>query len=272
MNNNNPIGIFDSGLGGLSVLAEIRKLLPHENLLYIADSAHVPYGNKPESYIRERALLLTRFLIAQGAKAIVVACNTATAAAVPTLRKEFPELPVIGMEPALKPAVDATRTGVIGVLATTGTLTSARFAALLSRYAVSVEVITQPCPGLVEQVESSDLDSPVTRALVSQYTRPLLEKNVDTLILGCTHYPFLLPLITEVVGPKVSLIHTGPAVARQLLRVLTQKQLLAKSSGLAEETFWTSGCTELLQPSISALWSPATTLKQLPESVVVAEA
>lgn len=264
MNQNNPVGIFDSGLGGLSVLAEIRKSLPHEDLLYIADSAHIPYGNKSEDYIRERALLLTRFLSEQGAKAIVVACNTATAAAVPLLREEFPQLPIVGMEPALKPAVSATRTGTIGVLATEGTLVSARFAALLSRYACTVDVITQPCPGLVEQVELSDLDGPLTRALVEQYIAPLLERNADTLILGCTHYPFLQPLIADIVGPHISLIHTGPAVARQLHRVLNQKHLLAASGRMGQESFWTSGSPTALQAAVNKLWNRTVTLMPLP--------
>lgn len=272
MNQNNPIGIFDSGLGGLSVLAEIRKLMPHEDLLYIADSAHVPYGNKSEDYIRERALFLTRFLGERGAKAIVVACNTATAAAVPLLRQEFPQLPIIGMEPALKPAVSATRTGTIGVLATEGTLTSARFAALLSRYACTVDVITQPCPGLVEQVEQSDLDGPLTRALIMQYTAPLLERNADTLILGCTHYPFLQPLIAEVVGPHIRLIHTGPAVARQLHRVLTDKQLLATNRRAGREDFWTSGSPMALQPAVNKLWNRVVTLMPLPAPAMPAGA
>jgi len=266
MNNNNPIGIFDSGLGGLSVLAEIRKLLPCEELFYVADSAYVPYGSKSESFIRERALLLTQFLVDQGSKAIVVACNTATAAAVPLLRKEFPQTPIVGMEPALKPAVSVTRTGTVGVLATEGTLSSARFAALLSRYAGTVRVITQPCPGLVEQVESGDLNSALTRALVEKYTAPLIEHNSDTLILGCTHYLFLRSLIAEVVGDHIKLIHSGPAVAAQLARVLTAYQLLAATTAPGRETFWTSGCPSLLQPALNRLWTSATPPIALPES------
>jgi glutamate racemase len=272
MNQNNPIGIFDSGLGGLSVLAEIRELLPREDLLYIADSAHVPYGNKSEEYIRERALFLTRFLSEQGAKAIVVACNTATAAAVPLLRRELPHLPIIGMEPALKPAASATRTGTIGVLATEGTLVSARFAALLSRYACAVDVITQPCPGLVEQVEQGDLDGPLTRALVEQYIAPLLQRSADTLILGCTHYPFLQPLIADIVGPHIRLIHTGPAVARQLQRVLTESHLLSASDRPGQESFWTSGSPTALQAAVNKLWNRSVMLMPLPAPALPAGA
>jgi len=259
-----PIGVFDSGLGGLSVLREIRRLLPHEDLLYVSDSAHVPYGDKTEAHIRERSLLLARFLQAQGAKALVVACNTATAAAITQLRQELPELPVVGMEPALKPAVAATRSGVVGVLATVGTLASARFAALLARYAGDVEVVTQPCPGLVEQIERGDLDGPHTRELVQRYTQPLLARGADTLILGCTHYPFVRRLIEEIVGPEVRLIHTGPAVARQVERVLRERDLLAPPLRLGRELFWTSGVPAALQPSISALWGQPLVLQPLP--------
>ena len=176
------IGVFDSGVGGLSVLRHIRQALPHELLIYVADSGHVPYGDKSAQYIEQRALAITRFLVQQGATAIVIACNTATAAAATTLRSQF-TLPIVAMEPAVKPAVAATRSGVIGILATTGTLASARFAALLERYRGSAEIITQGCPGLVEQVERGDLDGPETRMLIERYTAPLLARGADTLIL-----------------------------------------------------------------------------------------
>src|SRR5512135_3634561 len=211
------IGVFDSGVGGLSVLRHIRRTLPDERLIYVADSGHVPYGDKSPEYIEQRSLALTRFLVEQGADAIVIACNTATAAAAAALRSRF-SIPIVAMEPAVKPAVAATRSGVVGVLATIGTLESARFAALLERYAGEVESITQGCPGLVEQVELGELHSARTRELVERYTAPLLRRGADTLILGCTHYPFLAPLIREVVGEGVALIDTGAAVARQLQR------------------------------------------------------
>jgi glutamate racemase len=240
MPSNAPIGVFDSGVGGLSVLREIRQLLPSETLLYVADSGHVPYGEKTPEYIRERCVLITEHLLAQGAKALVLACNTATAAAAAELRELYPNLPIVGMEPAVKPAAAATRSGVVGVLATTGTLKSARFAALLDRFANDVRVITQPCPGLVECIESGELQAAATRELLQGYVRPLLAEGCDTLILGCTHYPFLRPLLGELVPPSVTLIDTGAAVARQLQRLLAQHDLLATET--AQPTrYWSSG-------------------------------
>ncbi|MDO8413283.1 MAG: glutamate racemase [Gallionellaceae bacterium] len=246
------IGVFDSGVGGLSVLHHIRRLLPHEQLIYIADSGHVPYGDKSASFIEQRSLALTRFLVEQGADAIVVACNTATAAAITTLRQHY-TLPIIGMEPAVKPAVAATQSGVVGVLATTGTLESARFAALLERYAGEVEIITQGCPGLVEQVERGDLLSAQTRSLLERYTAPLLARGADTLILGCTHYPFLAPLIGEVVGPNITLVDTGEAVARQLQHRL-HTELPQRIPSIASVRFFTSGDVEHTTRIMSLLW------------------
>lgn len=232
-----PIGIFDSGIGGLSVLRHIREHLPHEHLLYFADSQHAPYGAKSADFIIERSRALTEFLLAQGAKAIVVACNTATAAAIQTLRQEF-TLPIIGMEPAVKPAAAATKTGVIGVLATTGTLKSAQFAALLANYGQHIQVVTQACVGLVECVERGDLDSASTRALVRQYVTPLLNAGADTIVLGCTHYPFVRSIIAEVAGPEVSLIDTGAAVARHLEHRLQEAELITTEQGLGRLQGW----------------------------------
>lgn len=237
---NAPIGVFDSGVGGLSVLREIRALLPHESLLYVADSGHVPYGEKSPEFIRERCRVLAEFLLAQGAKALVLACNTATAAAVADLRERYPALPIVGMEPAVKPAAAATRSGVVGVLATTGTLKSAKFAALLDRFANDVRVITQPCPGLVECIEAGELQAPATRELLQGYVTPLLAEGCDTLILGCTHYPFLRPLLSELVPASVTLIDTGAAVARQLQRLLSRHDLLATLQA-RETRYWSSG-------------------------------
>lgn len=243
MASNAPVGVFDSGVGGLSVLREIRQLLPNESLLYVADSGHVPYGEKSAEFIRERSRTIAEFLLAQGAKALVLACNTATAAAGADLRERYPALPIVGMEPAVKPAATATRSGQVGVLATTGTLKSAKFAALLDRFAGDVRVITQPCPGLVECVEAGELDAAVTRELLRGYVEPLLAEGCDTLILGCTHYPFLKPLLRELVPASVSLIDTGAAVARQLQRLLERDQLQA--DGPAQPTrYWSSGESE----------------------------
>ena len=251
------IGIFDSGVGGLSVLRHIRQVLPEENLIYVADSAYAPYGDKSPEFITTRSHTLTRFLIDQGAEAIVVACNTATAAAISDLRSQF-NLPILGMEPAVKPAVDATRSGVIGVLATVGTLESARFAALLERHAGDADIVTQSCPGLVEQVEQGNLTGKNTRKLIERYTAPLLAQGADTLILGCTHYPFLAPIISEIVRADVALIDTGEAVARHLQRRLREE--LAdheisprKVSARVATKFFTSGEVTLTSTVTSTL-------------------
>jgi len=266
------IGVFDSGVGGLSVLHHIRQTLPAEHLLYVADSGHVPYGDKSPAYIEQRSLTLARFLIGQGADAIVIACNTATAAAVASLRNQF-SIPIIGMEPAVKPAVAATRSGVVGVLATIGTLESARFAALLERYGEEVEIVTQGCPGLVEQVEQGELGSARTRELVERYTTPLLARGADTLILGCTHYPFLAPLIREVVGNDIVLVDTGAAVARQLQRRMrselpTRARQLnivqEKSGGDIRAQFFTSGEPVQAARIMSVLWGESVAVDLLP--------
>jgi glutamate racemase len=256
------VGVFDSGVGGLSVLRHIRKELPEHPLLYVADSGHVPYGDKSPEYIRERSLALTRFLLEHGAAAIVVACNTATAAAAALLRATF-AAPVVAMEPAVKPAVAATRSGVVGVLATVGTLESARFAALLQQYAGEIEIVTQACPGLVEQVEAGELDSAATRVLVERYTQPLLDRGADTLVLGCTHYPFLSGLITAVAGPNVTLVDTGAAVARQLARRLVDAGTIGAVSG-PPERFWTTGDVARAQSSMTRLWGAPVNVASLP--------
>ncbi|MCP1646666.1 glutamate racemase [Pseudomonas nitroreducens] len=248
-----PVGVFDSGVGGLSVLHEIRARLPHESLIYLADCGHVPYGEKTPEYIRSRCRSIAEFLLSRGAKALVLACNTATAAAAADLRELYPQLPIVAMEPAVKPAAEATRSGVVGVLATTGTLKSARFAALLDRFASDVRVITQPGPGLVERIELGDLNGPQTRALLQGYVAPLLAEGCDTLILGCTHYPFLRPLLRELVPAEVSLVDTGAAVARQLERVLQARGMLAEGQAKKIE-LWTSGIVEEFERVLPVLW------------------
>lgn len=252
-----PIGIFDSGVGGLSVLRHIQEELPYENLLYVADSAHAPYGGKAPQEIQARSIALTEFLVGQGAKAIVVACNTATAAAIGVLREQF-GVPVIGMEPAVKPAVTATRSGIVGVLATTGTLKSAQFAALLESYGKSVRVVTQGCPGLVECVERGELDTSETRELLLHYIKPLLAEGADTLVLGCTHYPFLKPLLEEHTAGKVALIDTGAAVARQVRRRIEEAGLAAAGHAPGLVKFWTSGNVAQGRKVMGALWGAAT--------------
>lgn len=248
-----PIGVFDSGVGGLTVLREINELLPNESLLFLGDCGHIPYGEKTPEFIARRCLTIADFFREQGAKALVVACNTATAAGVAQIRDRYPDWPVVGMEPAVKPAACATRSGVVGVLATTGTLQSARFAALLDRFAADVRVVTQPCPGLVELIETGDLLSPAIRQLLWSYVEPLLDEGCDTIILGCTHYPFLKPLLKQMIPDSISLIDTGAAVARQLQRLLGDRQALA--SGPARETlFWTSDDPVKFGKILPCLW------------------
>jgi glutamate racemase len=235
-----PVGIFDSGVGGLSVLLEVRRQLPHEDLLYVADSGHAPYGEKPVDFIERRATAIVNFFIQQGAKAVVVACNTATGTAIESLRARWP-LPIVGIEPAIKPAVAATTSRVIGVLATGQTIASARFARLVSAYGAGVNIVTQACPGLVEQIEKGDLSSAGTRALIAGYVRPLVEQGADTLVLGCTHYPFVRDAIAAVAGPGVTIIDPAPAVAREVHRRLEQRGMLTKTGGAGTMKFWTSG-------------------------------
>lgn len=274
-----PIGVFDSGVGGLSVLRHIRTALPGEDLLYVADSAHAPYGVKSAAFIESRALAIAEFLVAQNARALVVACNTATAAAIATLRQRF-DLPIVGMEPAVKPAAEATRSGVIGVLATSGTLESARFAELVQRFGSNARVVVQPCPGLVERVEAGDLSGPATRALLSGFVTPLLAQGVDTLVLGCTHYPFLQALLRELAGEDVALIETGAAVARQLARRLAEADFssdITPASGHGSSSklrlpsagtegavrFYSSGDPGHLEALLPRLWGHAVPVARL---------
>jgi len=221
--NDRMIGVFDSGVGGLSVWLEIVRQLPGENTLYLADQAHVPYGSRSLTEVREFSEAITRFLLDQGARVIVVACNTASAAALHYLRRAFPRVPFVGMEPAVKPAVERTHSGVVAVLATEATFQGELFASLLDRYAGDTEVLTQVCPGLVDVVESGALETSEAEALLRTYLSPLIEARVDQVVLGCTHYPFLRPIIERIVGESVSVIDPAPAVARQTGRVLAGK-------------------------------------------------
>jgi glutamate racemase len=258
-----PIGVFDSGVGGVSVLREIRRALPLEPLLYVADSAYAPYGEQSDEVIRTRSTAITEFLIGRSAKAIVVACNTATSFAAETLRARF-ELPIVAMEPALKPAAQSTKTTVVGVLATTRTLESERFMRLQQAYGTSVRVLVQPCPGLVEGVERGDLSGPDMLALVRRYVEPLVQQEADTLVLGCTHYPFLIPIIREVAGPTVKVIDPAPAVARELRRRLALAGLLQEGDSPGREHFWTSGDPAQVIPVMTRLWGKPVEVRQLP--------
>ncbi len=253
LNSSQPIGIFDSGVGGLSVLEHIHRLLPAEDLIYIADSAYMPYGSRHLNVVKERCHLLADFFIRQDVKALVVACNTATAAAIEDLRQNF-QIPVIGMEPAVKPAVEATKAGVIGVLATNGTLASEKFSRLVKRFGSDAEVVFQPGEGLVEQVEAGHFDSDDTRKMLLMYLEPLLQQGMDTLVLGCTHYPFLMPLIRQIAGDDVVILDTGDAIAEELKRQLEAGQLNAPEDVKGCIRFFSSGDRENSLNIISRLW------------------
>jgi glutamate racemase len=264
MSKKKPIGIFDSGIGGLSVLKSIREELPFEDLIYIADSGYIPYGDIAPSIVEKRSLDITRFLITKGVKAVVVACNTATAAAVSNLRSQY-SLPIIAMEPAVKPAVNITKSGIVGILATANTLKSEPFSKLLQRFTDSAEIINQPCPGLVEKVEKAELDSKESRELLEKYILPIIKKGADTIVLGCTHYYFLAPLIKDIVGDSVSIIDTCAAVSRQLKRRLENEGLLSDYAMTGKEQFLTSGKLDEMIKIISLLWRENAEIKTLPD-------
>ncbi|MEN3364160.1 MAG: glutamate racemase [Burkholderiales bacterium] len=259
MGANAPIGIFDSGIGGLSVLRHIRTLLPNEQLLYFADSGFAPYGGKPEEVIVARSLAIAAFMMQQGVKAFVVACNTATAAAIKAIRATYPTLPVVGVEPGLKPAAVISKSGIVGVLATERTLGSAKFDLLREQItaATTVRFLKQPCVGLADQIEKGELHSAATALLVRRYVEPLLEQGADTLVLGCTHYPFVQPLIGEVVQGAttrpVSVIDTGIPVARQLVRLLEERGLRRAAPGEGALAAYTTGSETALSSAFSRL-------------------
>ncbi|MFC2043007.1 glutamate racemase [Chloroflexota bacterium] len=227
------IGVFDSGVGGLSVLRAIWNELPHADTLYLADQAHVPYGLRPEVEVREYAAGITRYLLEQGAEVIVVACNTASAAALEHLRQTFKYAQFVGMEPAVKPAVEKTNSGVVGVLATPATFQGALYASVVERFAGGVKIIQHTCPGLVEMIEDSCLNSTLARDILEDALQPMLAGGVDTIVLGCTHYPFVIPLIQDIVGPEVRVIDPAPAVARQVRRI-AQNQPKDTKDGYAQ--------------------------------------
>ncbi len=238
MPSSNQIGIFDSGVGGLSVLQELRHCLPHEGFIYFADSAYCPYGGKPPELIRKRALVISKFLVDKGAKLIVVASNTTSASGLEALR-DYLNIPVVGVEPAVKPAAALSNHGKVGVLATGVTLASSRFNSLVTRYCDGVEVLTQPCPGLVELIEQGNIEE--ARPLLTSYLVPLLEQGATTIVLGCTHYPFLRGLVKEIAGEGVLIIDSGEAVAKQTARVLQQKNLFSTAEIAGKVEYFTSG-------------------------------
>jgi glutamate racemase len=246
------IGVFDSGVGGLSVLRAIRAALPAENLVYVADSGHAPYGDKSEAHIIERTLTVGNWLATSGVKAITVACNTATVVAIRHLREQT-HIPVVAIEPAIKPAANTTRSGVVGVLATTQTLQSESVARLCMEHGEGKRILLQACPGWVEAVEQADLHSPQTEALLRQFVVPLMDQGVDTLVLGCTHYPFLRDTLQRIVGIDVVLIDPAVAVAAELTRRLGNDRRMDEQH-VGATRFFTTGDVSHVQQVVLHLW------------------
>ncbi len=252
-NFSSPIGIFDSGVGGLSVLRAIRQQMPNESVIYFGDQGHVPYGPRPLEEVRGFSEAITCFLLDLGAKLIVVACNTASAAGLHSLRQAFPDISFVGMEPAVKPAAENTRTGVVGVLATPATFQGALYASVVERFAANVTLLQNTCPGLVQQIERGELDSRETRTILESALRPMLDRGIDTVVLGCTHYPFVIPLIQQIVGPEVRVIDPAPAVARQVARLLDAAGQRAAGQRSGAMRFFTSGAADRFESLLPRL-------------------
>lgn len=248
-----PLGVLDSGVGGLSILRELRAQLPAENVIYLADQAHVPYGTRPIEQVRTFTEGIVRFLLAQDVKLVVVACNTASAAALHALRTRFPDVPFVGMEPAVKPAAQATQSGVIGVLATEATFQGALYASVVGRFARGVHVEKQACPEFVTLVEAGQTHTEAARAAVRRRLTPLLRAGVDQLVLGCTHFPFLADLLREEAGPHVALVDPSAAVARQVGRVLSAREAANISSAPGALRCYTTGSPSAFRRTLRAL-------------------
>lgn len=253
MNPDGPIGVFDSGVGGLSVWREIVSALPNEDTIYFADQQHVPYGPRSELEIRAFSDGITRFLLERGCKAVVVACNTASAAALKHLRDTLPHVPTIGMEPAVKPAAAMTKTGVVGIMATPATFQGRLFKATAGRHASNIRLINQVCDGLADHVEAGDLDGAATERLLRRFLDPILEAGADTIVLACTHYPFVIEPIRRIAGPGVAVIDPAPAIARHLGTVLTQHGLGRMATRPGQHAFITSGDPERFESALLRL-------------------
>ena len=236
-----PLGIFDSGVGGLSVLQEVHQQYPLEDCIYIADQVHVPYGPRSREEVLGYSEGIVRFLLGKGAKLIIIACSTASAVALADLRKKYPAIPFVGMEPAVKPAAEGTSSGVVGVLATPATFQGDLYSSTVERFARGVEILKDTCPGLVDQIEVGKIDDPITRNILEKALTPMLEKGVDEVVMGCTHYPFVIPVIKEIVGEKVRVIDPAPAVARQAGRLLETFDLKSDREREGEGHFLTTG-------------------------------
>jgi glutamate racemase len=253
MSDARPVGVFDSGVGGLSVWREIARQLPHESTVYFADQCHVPYGPRPAEEVRRHAEGITAELLARDCKAVVVACNTASAAALKDLRARYPDVPFVGMEPAVKPAALHTKSRVVGVMATPGTLAGRMFMLAVERFAAGLTLVNQPCPGLVERIESGDVSSPELEALLRERLAPMLKAGADTIVLACTHYPFVLPLIRRIAGDAVHVVDPAPAVARHLGQLLAARGLAAPAATAATHRFVTTGSPEALALALREL-------------------
>lgn len=256
-----PVGIFDSGVGGLSVAREIRRALPAEPLLYVADTAYIPYGDRSEEEVRARTLAIGAWTQGQGAKVLVVACNTASGAALEALRERL-SIPVIGLEPALKPAVRETKVGRVGVMATRGTIASARFQRLVDNYADGVEVVRDPCPGLADLVEDGMLSGPELDVRIRDYVAPLREAGVDTVVLGCTHYVFVREAIQRALGPGVRLLDSGEAIARRTRQILAEAAAL-EAAGAGSLRLLTTGDPGEVAPVVARLWGEPLVVERL---------
>jgi glutamate racemase len=244
MNNNakcTPVGIFDSGVGGLSVLKAIRQEVPSRPLVYLADQANVPYGARSLEEVKRFSEEITRFLTNLGINLVVVACNTASAAALHSLRATFPDISFVGMEPAVKPAALSTFSGKVGVLATPATFQGKLYASVVERFGKGIKIYQNTCPGLVQQIEKGDLDGPSTRRILDHALTPMLKNGVDVIVLGCTHYPFVAPLIQTIAGPDVKVIDPAPAVARQVSRLIDENEKVDREVKKNSITFYTSG-------------------------------
>lgn len=248
---NGAIGIFDSGVGGLSVARHVKELMPNESIVYIADSAYAPYGCKSAKAIEARSFEITQLLISKGVKAIVIACNTATVSAISRLREKF-SLPIIGIEPGVKPAAQSHEK--VAVLSTEQTSKSNQLATLIERFGNNTEVIVQPCPGLVEQVESLELNSNQTATLLHDYLTPLYKQQVTCIVLGCTHYPFLTEQIASFFDYDIEIIDTGAAVARETKRRLEQSDLLRSIEVIEKDVFYGTGTSHSLQTLLTQYW------------------
>lgn len=256
------IGIFDSGIGGLTVAAAIRQALPAERLLYFGDNAHVPYGERTAEEILAFSTGITKALAAQGCRTVVIACNTASSVALGPLRRRFPQLHFVGMEPAVKPAAEHTRTGVVGVLATRATVESRALADVVERFSHGVEVIQQACPGLAQHIDAGHLDGPEVEALLRGWIEPMVARNIDTLVLGCTHYPLVRPLIERIAGPAVRVIEPSAAIARRVGQVLEAQGSVAPPGGQGGLACFTSGSPQAFTKVLERLGLSGTSVRQ----------